>query len=239
MEKILDSKQFYDCWSRGFDSYSVLKRPYLKKIDQLVGEIIKDNCSIIDIGSGTGRRIEKIGTKFKLDNIVCLDSSPVMTAISKKRGLKSFCGDIAFDLHKLFTTESFSWALCLWNVLGHVQNESDRLKALENINFILKPGGELIIDVNNRYNYRAYGLAVVLKNLLLDLFLRYKHEYTFSLANNKKLSTKVHIFSKKEIISLLKKTGFSIEKICFIDYKNGETKNSQFFGQIMIRAKKI
>lgn len=63
--------------------------------------------------------------------------------------------------------EPFQVITCLWNVFGHVP-EQHRLIFLENLRNLLAREGRLYIDVNNRYNSRAYGWKVVLKNMLRD-----------------------------------------------------------------------
>jgi hypothetical protein len=91
--------------------------------------------------------------------------------------------------------------------------------------------------VNNRLNIKNYGLFSFLINLLKNIFILKNTGYFNLRAYNKK--TKVYIFTVKEIINLLKKNGFKVEVINYVDYLSGKIQHYQFFGQIFVIAKKI
>ena len=52
--------------------------------------------------------------------------------------------------------ERFDVITCLWNVLGSVVDSDRRLRALKKMGSLLTEHGRLFVDVNNRYNARAW-----------------------------------------------------------------------------------
>lgn len=139
------------------------------------------------------------------------------------------------------TNTKFDIVICLWNVLGHIENENKRIIAFKNIKNITQNNGLLFFDVSNRYNAKHYGIRCVFKNIINNCFLKRKEnniKYFIKITDNLSVKTKSHFFSLKEIKKILKKVGFKIVKIYFIDYKNGKCHLwNQFRGQIFVIAK--
>ena len=132
--------------------------------------------------------------------------------------------------------QSVDIALCLWNVLGHVRNNK-LPKAIENTYAALKDDGLLLLDVNNRYNIKQYGLRNIFKNIFFDLWPFQNSKGDFPLKMNG-IKSIVHIFTKKEIQRILSKAGFRNVDYIYINYENGRIEKSQFTGQLLIIAKK-
>ena len=83
-----------------------------------------------------------------------------------------------------------------------------------NMKRLLDPSGQLMIDVNNRHNWAAYGLRPALRNTLKDFILREDNRHGDFLitreVGEKTIATKTHIFSRRELLLLLKKSGFNV-----------------------------
>ncbi|MGY8817528.1 MAG: class I SAM-dependent methyltransferase [Pseudomonadales bacterium] len=127
----------------------------------------------------------------------------------------------------------FNLALCLWNVIAHVDNPKTFLKA---IHALLQPGGTLIFDINNRFNIKEYGIKNVFINLVKNNFLANPGSFTL---NTNEIKTKVYIYNLAEITALLNETGFNINVVKFVNYKTGNIEKSQWAGQIFLVCKKL
>ena len=66
---------------------------------------------------------------------------------------------ISSDRMKMVVPETFDVITCLWNVLGHVREFENRVRAMRAMKKLLSPEGRCFIDVNHRYNARAYGCS--------------------------------------------------------------------------------
>ncbi len=234
MLNFISSSEFYDRFALEFDSYAKSKQNYLDAIDRLVIHNVPKGIRVLDIGSGTGKRILKISKSIQPSELVCFDNSPKMVEMLNASGLSANCVDISEDI-KSFKQKQFDLVLCMWNVLGHVPR-SKQAKAFKNISKLLTDGGKLIFDVNNRHNIKAYGLIRVLRNFFLGTFGLIKGDYPLQLNGN---TTSVHIFSEREIRKLLYDVGFKINKIVYVNYASGEIEKSQWSGQLLVIAEKV
>jgi SAM-dependent methyltransferase len=236
--QIINSTDYYNKWSaEEFDLYSRSKENYLKAIDQLILEVVPTEQTIIDIGSGSGTRINKLSSKLRPAKLLCVDSSEEMVKKCQKDQLPVVKYDISCG--QLECHGKFDFAFCLWNVLGHIDSEKGRDLALKYIFGSLKLGGHLIIDVNNRYNIKNYGLKSVLKNVLFDKLGLSRGDFDLKLVGSSSVITRVHVFTKREMIKLLKKAGFKIEKIQYFNYATGEEEKESWSGQILVIARKL
>lgn len=235
--QIINSTDYYNKWSaKEFDLYSRSKENYLEAIDQLILEVVPTGQTIIDIGSGSGTRINKLSSKLRPTKLLCVDSSDEMVKECQKDQLPVVKYDISSGQSEHHG--EFDYAFCLWNVLGHIDSEEGRGRALKYIFSSLKLGGRLIIDVNNRYNIKNYGLKSVVKNVLFDKLGLSRGDFDLKLVGSSSMITRVHVFTKKEMIRLLKKAGFKIEKIRYFNYSTGEEEKESWSGQIVVIARK-
>jgi len=235
--QIINSTDYYDKWSaEEFDLYSKSKKNYLEAIDRLILKKIPIGKTIIDVGSGSGTRIKKLSGKLQPKKLLCVDSSDEMVKKCQKDQLSVIKYDISSG--QVECHDKFDFVSCLWNVLGHVDSSEGRTLAIKYMFDSLKPGGRLIIDVNNRYNIKNYGLRSVLRNIYSDKFGLSKGDFDLKLSGNSSMITKVHVFTKKEIIRLLEKIGFKIEEVKYFNYSTGEEEKNSWSGQITIIAQK-
>ena len=129
---------------------------------EIVGEISNKSYSqMLDMGCGDGQRSSYIAHEAKIQHLKMIDNSKNMVDICKASGLKvsmtsaeNFSSDRVFDV-----------ILCICNVLGHTENKE---AVLLNIHKHLSPSGVAFIGINNRFNFRKYGLFA-LKNIVKDV----------------------------------------------------------------------
>lgn len=129
----------------------------------------------------------------------------------------------------------FDAIICLWNVLGHISSEHKRLQALKNMRSLLSPAGRLFVDVQNRYNARAYGKVATLGRWLLDCIVPSPEngDVTVRWKNGEaEIATYGHVFTPQEMADLAIRAGLEIVRREFVDYATGEIRSSQFAGSM-------
>jgi len=165
-----------------------------------------------------------------------IDVSPGMVAEARRMGIDAFVMDIAsvdFDPEQL-GGRRFDLVICTWNVLGHIRGHDARRRTLHNMRALLAPGGAIVLDVNNRYNAAHYRWPAVLRNVLRDVFNpRGSGDF---IANRQDpdgriMHTFVHVFSRRELLSLCDEAGLAPLEEHFVDYTSGEPR-SQWSGQM-------
>ena len=138
--------------------------------------------------------------------------------------------------------DKFGIVTCLWNVLGHVPSDELRLNSLKNMSKFLSDDGHIFLDVNNRYNVKHYGILNVLRNIFKDVFYYKSPNGDFELKVMTKsgiLQTTVHIFTPREIESLIRQSGLKVVKREIIDYKTGKKSRSILGGQLVYKLSKL
>ncbi|MEK7172388.1 MAG: methyltransferase domain-containing protein, partial [Patescibacteria group bacterium] len=219
---------FYTKFASLYADYATNRVKYLSAVDSFIKNELRiplePNSSLIDIGSGDGKRAKKIANTFGIKDITLVDNSDGMIDLIKKiEAVKSIQANIAdpdFNLDK-----KYDIVLCLWNVLGHIPSVDGRKIALNNLAGLVKSNGLIFFDVNNRYNRSQYGLKSVLQNILKDILASKSSNGDFKLkfdTEKELLQTNVHIFNPFEIEHLIKSAGLKIIKRQIINYKTGE-----------------
>jgi len=196
--------------------------------------------TLLDVGTGDGIRAHRIATAAQIEYLVLADPNPNMLALAQQTPANEYHLLSAEELSQL-QNQRFNAITCLWNVLGHISPQINRLISLRNIYKLLEPDGTFIFDINNRYNAAAYGWKTVLKNIKADMVKpgETNGDVTYNLdVDNVSIPAMGHVFSPREINSLLRKTGFFIRKTQVIDYKTGEPKKSLFAGQLLYEVEK-
>ena len=125
----------FNALSESYDEKAKKRSKYLNTIDQLVlNELIKENkMCILDVGCGTGTRIEKFSINGSQIYGCDISSEMLGKAIDKK-----IDGLVLADMTSLpFREESFSVVMCLFNVVGYLSNQKERITALTEFNKIL------------------------------------------------------------------------------------------------------
>ena len=100
-------------------------------------EELPPNSEVLDAGCGNGRNM------FRSDlNFTGVDTCPALIEIASKYG-KTVLGNI---LELPFEDNSFDAVICV-AVIHHLATPTRRLKAIKELNRVLKPNGKLFIQV--------------------------------------------------------------------------------------------
>lgn len=228
----LDVIEAYDRLGLGLAAIRAARQAYCDGIDQLIlADLPAAASSLLDVGSGEGERAEAIARTADVDEITLLEPSAGMRSLMQSP--REIWTDRIEDLPPI--TRRFEVITCLWNVLGHVPSPEMRLQALRTMCSLLSPNGRLFLDVQNRYNARAYGTLSTFGRWLQDriapspdngdVTVRWK-------SNAGEVVTYGHVFTPHEMSKLIGAAGLKIVKQNFVDYGTGKICDSQFSGSM-------
>ncbi len=146
--------------------------------------------------------LEKLGKQ-----VVGIDISPKVTAAAKKRvppDSKRRYKFVVCDVRKLpFRSSSFD-RIVSNSTLDHFSSSEDISIGLKELYRVLKPGGTLVVTLDNPFNP-----VVFLRNLLPYRFLKSKSIIPYYMGVT---------LSKKRLASILRSVGFSICDTAFIEH---------------------
>jgi len=176
-------------------------------------------ASLIDLGCGTGRHVlamAKSGHK-----VSAVDLSEKMLSItqgklkSKNLSATLYQRDIC-DLH-IFDDNAFQYAICMFSTFGMIYTAAARHQFLRSIKRILKPSGQLVLHLHNRYHsiWTQEGRNFLLSNYIQSK--RGKSEPGDKFMNDYRGIKKMylHLFAKDELIDTL--TAANLKIIDFIE----------------------
>jgi SAM-dependent methyltransferase len=227
----------YDRLASGLLQIRQARRAYCDAIDRMVVENIPANArSLLDIGCGEGGRAETIAAEARLKDVVLLEPSTVMRSLitSRREVWPVRIEEIAEFGRK------FEVVTCLWNVLGHIALRQ-RLAALRNMRELLSPDGILLLDVQNRYNAKAYGIGRTLGRIVRDRLLPSPHNGDVTVCWDTgagPIRTSGHVFTEREMLNLFGEAKLMPRNMRYVDYDNGEVTNSRFRGSMFFALKR-
>src|SRR3989344_5803927 len=203
------SETFYSRFAKSYAQYATTKQAYLSSVNTFIKQEAGTVKTMVDVGSGDGKRSKEIANLLGIDNFTLIDNSDGMVNLSKNiPGATILKDDISNAEFKL--ENKYDVVLCLWNVLSHIVFDR-RVTALKNLASLVNDKGFIFLDVNNRYNAVHYGIKATLKN----------------------------ICNPNETKHLFKLAGLKVLKMEIIDYKTGEEKNNFWSGQLVYKLAKI
>jgi SAM-dependent methyltransferase len=223
----------YNAIAPVYGEYSKGREAYLQAVEGLVIGELRAGMRLLDVGAGDGRRLEKIRNAVGIADFVAVEPSPGMARICRERTGAPVHEAFAEDLDRL-DLGSFDAITALWNVFGHI-SAGARPKALRNLAAKLRPGGRILLDVNNRHNAAAYGRFAVLKRVLIDALAfdprRGDAVYEWKIGGQAFRSSG-HLFTPGEIEDLIGGAGLKVRRRIAVDYATGAVSESRFRGQL-------
>jgi SAM-dependent methyltransferase len=223
----------YNAIAPVYGEYSKSREAYLNAVDALVMGKLKADMRLLDVGAGDGRRLQKIRAAVGLKDFVAVEPSEGMAAICRERTGAPVHQVFAENLDKL-DIGNFDAVTALWNVFGHISSAA-RLPAMRNLAGLLRPGGRIMLDVNNRHNATAYGAFTVCKRVVVDRLAfresRGDAVYDWKIGDQVFRSAG-HLFAPREIENLIKSAGLRIRERLSLDYATGIASTSPYRGQL-------
>ena len=223
---ILDPVAAYDRIGSVFARIAEKRRAYLDSIDQLViSGMPPGSRSMLDVGSGDGRRARRIAQAGNIAELVLVEPSVAMQgADAKIRTMR------AEELHMI--DGQFDVITCLWNVLGHIFPAASRLEVLRQFARLVSPQGRIFLDVQHRYNARHYGVIPTALRLLHDQ-MRWRETNGDVVVAWDACTTRGHVFTHREFRSLARAAGLNIESRFVVDYATGECRRRSIEGHLL------
>jgi SAM-dependent methyltransferase len=227
---ILDPVAAYDRMGPVFARIAEERRPYLDGIDRLViSGIPQGSRSLLDVGSGDGRRARRIAQARDIGRLELVEPSVTM-----QRPGDGFRTMRAEELH--LAEGEFDVITCLWNVLGHIFPSASRVEVLHQFARLVSPQGRVFVDVHHRYNARHYGAFPTALRFLHDR-LRWNETNGDVVVGwdveQVQCTTRGHVFTHREFRSLAEAAGLNIESRFVVDYASGECPRWSFEGHLL------
>lgn len=189
-------EQVWNKISRAWGSYVVKDIPF-------VVEFLKDKKGkIIDLGCGTGRNmfanknLKYYGVDFSKGQV----TKAKKDAKAKGIDAKFFVGDASSLNKKIFKTKMFDAGLFI-ATLHCIEGKENREKAIKEFYRVLKPKAKGIISVWNSEDKRFNCV-----NNKGDIYMAWRE-------NKIPYMRYYYLYTKKEFLDLVKKTGFKVVKI--------------------------
>lgn len=235
---------FYNKLAPFYTDYSLKRQFYLDAVDSIIiGKLMQSYpVSMLDVGSGDGKRAKKIALTTNINRLVLTEpSKEMLDRIYQFPEIASF--EIfhvsAEEIDSVPNLGKFDAITCLWNVLGHVSTSVDRQRALINMKNLLTSSGRLYLDVNNRYNLRAYGVQTVNRNIMNDLIFPNEHngDVFFNIkVGETEIPASGHVFSPQEINNLITSAELKIVSHHYLDYQTGKKRKTPLEGQLLFEC---
>lgn len=174
-------------WNPTKDDYAYLFSHQVDMIKKWLENANIKNC--LEVSCGKGRVTKELSSFF--EDYIATDISDEMLSIAQQN-----CQNATYrneDAENLsIESESKDCVICL-EALVHYPNPQ---KAIKEFYRVLKPGGALILDADNKYSLRRL----------------VKKAYQFAEGNKKQFGQDIFTpYSKKEFVSMLTSPGFHIE----------------------------
>ncbi|HDL75021.1 MAG TPA: class I SAM-dependent methyltransferase [bacterium] len=180
-----------------------------------LGEYSTKGEKVLDAGCGNGWLSEVL--RNKETDYIGIDSSEKLINIAKRNYPQAkFQKDNVLKLS--FPSDFFNKVYSV-SVLHHIPSKELQIKALKEMKRVLKPKGILILRVWNLWWNDPKSWKLIFKYTFLKLIGKSKLDfkdifYSWKNSRSKIVTDRyIHCFTKGELKSLVKKSGFSVRKI--------------------------
>jgi SAM-dependent methyltransferase len=202
--------------ARDYDA-QLADTPLLRHDREFVFRHVSEPGRFIDLGCGTGRL--SIPLAERGHHVVAVDLSAEMLRVAgvKAAAAGAHIDRVQANLVELmcFGDKTFDAAACLFSTLGMVAGAENRRRVLENVHRLLRPGGTFVLHVHNRWFHLGTqaGRRLLGRNLRQAVTGRAKLG-DFEMPPHQGVgSFPMHLFSRREVVGLLRETGFKIVEV--------------------------
>lgn len=138
---------FYTSISKYYSEIFPFNPMQLKFVENKLGDL--QGKHILDIGCATGELALQLATGGAEVTGIDLNKDLLLQASNKKHDGLTFQQGNMLELDRDFEAQQFDAVLCFGNTLVHLNSEILVLQMLESANTVLKPGGQLLIQLLN------------------------------------------------------------------------------------------
>ncbi len=202
----------YDSLAENYLSW-IEESPALKLIYRTFYEAVDVNKAILkgrmlDLGCGIGIFTKILSDVEGVTGVVGLDISRESVLHAKKR-CNNRCSFLAGSATELpFPDSSFDAVVALGDTISHIHNGYK--EAISEVGRILKPGGHLLFDVDNKWNLGLLSEPYELKAALQTITSGHIREWSFLDAFGEQCSLHFKTFRPSEIKRLLNEAGLTV-----------------------------
>ena len=134
------NKQVQEFYNKEWKRFDVSRVRIWKEV-QVFTSTLSKKSTLLDVGCGNGKNI-----KYMLENGINasgIDFSEKLVQVCQKKGLNATYGDV---LEIPFPDDMFDNIISI-AVIHHLQKETDRIQAINEMIRVCKPGGKILISV--------------------------------------------------------------------------------------------
>jgi ubiquinone/menaquinone biosynthesis C-methylase UbiE len=221
------TKKSEDTWNAIAHSFDSTRRKTWKKCIDFINNLPKTNI-VADVGSGNGRHLIPCAKHCK--NVIGLDVSGELLKITQEKLIENNLENVDLvhsDAVNIPLNENSVDAVLFIAALHNIPQRYRRIKALKEINRILKPNGKAIISVWSRWQdkFRQHFLRKCLTNVDrnefgdIDVYWR---------QHGLNIPRFYHLYSKRELKQDLEQAGFKILELEGIKYFSKKFNDNYF-----------
>ncbi len=212
---VADDYDDYFALNKLFDFDEQILAHHFKSDDSQQGSLVAD------LGCGTGRALLPLVRRGFRGMAIDLSKRmlDIVRAKATEEGLPIECVQANLVELDCVDDESVDFAMCLFSTLGMVRKHENRMKVLHHVKRILRPDGKFVLHVHN-YWYNLYdpgGPWWLVKNLVQSMFSRDIERGDKYFPYRGVANMFLHVFTRWELTTALKKGGLKICEIVPID----------------------
>jgi ubiquinone/menaquinone biosynthesis C-methylase UbiE len=195
----------YESWIEESAGLKIIYRAFHEAIE---GNREKLKGRVLDLGCGTGIFSRALSKVDGVREVLGLDISreSVVQARERCNGPCRFIAGSATTLP--FPDSSFDAVVAFGDIISHIHN--GHREAISEAARVIKPGGYLIFDIDNKWNLGLLSEPHELKASLETPFSGHLREWSFLDAFGNQCSLHFKTFMPSEIRGLLKDAGLSV-----------------------------
>lgn len=202
----------YDVLADNYESW-IDESPALKVVYKAFHDAIDENRSllkgrVLDLGCGTGIFSRILSQVEGVEEVVGLDIS--RESVAQARGkCNSKCRFLAGSATELpFPDSSFDAVVAYGDIISHIYN--GYREAISEVGRILRPGGHILFDVDNKWNLGLLSEPHELKACLKLIPSGHLREWSFLDSFGNECSLHFKTFRPSEITGLLDGAGLKV-----------------------------
>ena len=172
-------------------------------------------ATLLDAGCGEGEFLKFLSEKYEKLNLIGIDisSHPLKSLYGRYNSIDVIRASIT---HLPFKESSFDYIISMGHVIGHC-NKNERENSIKEFCRCLTSNGKLLFSIWSKMSkYLKHLKNVNLPDLIQVFDMKTKKHLLY-----------LHFFKLSEIMKLLKKGNFEIEKLYFIKDDGTETKKDK------------
>jgi ubiquinone/menaquinone biosynthesis C-methylase UbiE len=220
-----DKNQYETTWDVIAESFDKTRKKPWPQVTNFVNKI-SQHTIIADIGCGNGRHL--IPSAKHCKHVIGIDISKKMLTIAQNNCIKNGVNNVNFINANMVNiplkNDSINAIICIASI-HNLNGRNTRIRALKEINRILKIDGKALISVWSRWQekYRAYFLKKIISNKeeFGDIHIHWRQ-------HNLNIPRFYHLYSKREFIIDIKHANLRLQNIARVNLHSKRSADNFF-----------